>query len=71
MESRAKLSNILLTLIFYQLQPPAETAYKKPLDGDWLVAVDIHKKEVRRYGETEKTIYDFLTPAYAVRMRYE
>lgn len=33
---------------------------------------DIYKEEeVRRYGETEKTIYDFLTTASAVRMRYE
>lgn len=28
-----KYDNILLTLVFYQLQPPTETAYKKLLDG--------------------------------------
>lgn len=32
---------------------------------------DIHKKGVRGYGEIEKTIYDFLASASAVRMRYE
>lgn len=71
MESRAKLSNILLTLVFYQLQPPTETAYKKLLDGRPDNLFYIHKKEVHRCGEKEKNICDFLTPAYADRMRYE
>ena len=32
---------------------------------------DIHKKEVCRYGETKKTIYDFLTTASTDGMWYE
>lgn len=33
---------------------------------------DIYKEEeVHRCGEKEENSYDFLTPAYADRMRYE